>query len=68
MSRPFIVLGDRTDHGGEVVSAAPTSDTHGKPLARIGDKVTCRRCRGMHSIVQGDLSFVVEGSPVAYHG
>jgi len=29
MSRPFILLGDKTDHGGVVISASETSDCDG---------------------------------------
>ena len=46
MSFPFIVLGDCTDHGGEVIEASGMTDTHGKPIARMGDKVSCPKCRG----------------------
>ena len=40
MGRPFIVLGDSTSHGGTVVGASGTSGTHGRRIARVGDKVT----------------------------
>lgn len=74
MGRPFIILGDKTDHGGSVVSGAPTSITGGKPIARIGDKINCPRpdciVRGLGSnqIVSGDPTVVVDGQPVARHG
>lgn len=68
MSKPFIVLGDRTDHGGTVVSASPTSTTHGKQIARLGDQVTCPRCRGSHVIAEGDASILIDGQPAAYEG
>jgi hypothetical protein len=41
MSRPFILLGDKTDHGGTVIEGAPSTDTAGKRIARLGDEVTC---------------------------
>jgi uncharacterized Zn-binding protein involved in type VI secretion len=68
LSKPFIVLGDRTDHGGTVVSASPTSTTHGKQIARLGDQVTCPRCRGSHVIAEGDASMPIDGQPAAYEG
>lgn len=69
MSRPIIVLGDKTDHGGTVSSAAPTSLTGGKPMARIGDKVPCPKCNKPNAvIVSGDTTVIVDGSPVARHG
>lgn len=30
MSQALVVLGDKTSHGGEVIRAAPTTDSHGK--------------------------------------
>ncbi len=70
MSRPFIVLGDKTDHGGVVIEAAPTSDAAGKGLARVGDKVTCpQRGHGdVTVIVSGDPTMVIDGRAVARHG
>ena len=41
MSQPQIVLGDKTSHGGTVISCAPTTDTLGKGWARVGDMVAC---------------------------
>lgn len=70
MSRPFIVLGDRTTHGGTVVGASDSTDTHGKRIARIGDMVSCPRkgCRGLFPIAQGDASTLIDGAPAAYQG
>lgn len=69
MSRPFIVIGDRTDHGGMVVGSTLTTDTHGKRLARVGDQVTCpKKGHGTTLIVTGDLTMIVDGAPVARHG
>lgn len=68
MGQPVIVLGDRTSHGGAVITCAPTTDTHGKGFARMGDMVSCPRCRGVYPIAQGDPSFIDDGKPVAYHG
>jgi uncharacterized Zn-binding protein involved in type VI secretion len=70
MSRPFIVLGDRTSHGGTVVGASDSTDTHGKRIARIGDMVSCPRkgCRGLFPIAQGDASMLIDGAPAAYQG
>lgn len=68
MGRPFIVLGDRTDHGGVVVGSARASSTQGKGIARVGDMVTCPRCRGVFPISQGDNTMIVDGAPVAFHG
>lgn len=50
MSRPFIVMGDRTTHGGTVISADLTSTIHGKAMARVGDSVVCPKCKGVFRI------------------
>jgi len=69
MGRPFIVLGDKTDHGGEVIEASGVSDTHGKGFARVGDKVTCpKRGHGTTVIVTGDPTMIIDGKAAARHG
>ena len=70
MSRPVIVVGDRTSHGGVVLTGSPFSDVNGKGIARIGDKVTCpQKGHGsVTTIVTGDLTDMIDGSPVARHG
>jgi len=69
MGRPFIVLGDKTDHGGEVIEAPGVSDTHGKGFARVGDKVTCpKRGHGTTVIVTGDPTMIIDGKAAARHG
>lgn len=67
--RPFIVIGDQTDHGGVVVGSTMTTDTHGKRLARVGDQVTCpQKGHGTTVIVTGDPTMIVDGAPLARHG
>lgn len=70
MGRPFIVLGDKTDHGGEVIEASGVTDTHGKRLARVGDKVSCPKSGhgGTTEIVSGDPTMVIDGKAAARHG
>lgn len=69
MGRPFIVLGDSTDHGGVVVGAAGTTDTYGKRIARVGDQVTCpKKGHGTTVIVTGDATMIIDGQPAARHG
>lgn len=68
MGYPVIVLGDKTSHGGVVISASSFSDTHGKGWARRGDMVSCPLCKGVFPISQGDPSLIDDGKPVAYHG
>lgn len=68
MSQPIIVIGDKTSHGGTVVGCAATVDTLGKGWARVGDMVSCPRCKGMFPICQGDPSLIDDGRAVAYNG
>lgn len=70
VSRPFIVLGDKTDHGGVVISASESSDCDGKGVARVGDKVTCpKKGHGnVTTIVTGDSTALIDGRPAARHG
>lgn len=39
------VMGDKTSHGGAVISGSPTSFWHGVPIARKGDRTFCPRCK-----------------------
>lgn len=66
--KAIIVVGDRTNHGGTVISGDPTVDIDGKAVARVGDMVNCPRCRGTYPIVTGALDTVLSGKPVARHG
>lgn len=70
MSRPFIVLGDKTSHGGVVISASESSDCNGKGIARVGDKVTCpKKGHGsVTTIATGDPTALIDGRPAARHG
>lgn len=70
MSRPFIILGDKTDHGGEVIECSPVSDAGGKGIARVGNKVTCpkRGHGGTTVIASGDPTCIIDGQPAARHG
>ncbi len=69
MGRPFIVLGDKTDHGGEVIEASGATETHGKRMARVGDKVTCpKKGHSTTEIVTGDPTMIIDGKAAARHG
>lgn len=69
MSRPIIVVGDATDHGGKVIQGAPTATINGVPIARVGDPVTCpKKGHGTTVIATGDANMLVDGKPVARHG
>lgn len=69
MARPYIVYGDATDHGGKVLEGSDTTTINGKPVARVGDKVSCPRPgHGTCAIVSGDATCLIDGKPVARHG
>lgn len=70
MEKPFILLGDSTDHGGKVIEGSPQSLVDGKPIARVGDKVTCpsKGHGGTTTIVTGDPTCLIDGKPAARHG
>jgi uncharacterized Zn-binding protein involved in type VI secretion len=69
VARPFIVIGDQTDHGGVVVGASGTTDTHSRRIARVGDQVTCpKKGHGTTVIVSGDPTMIIDGMPAARHG
>ncbi len=66
--KPLIVIGDKTNHGGTVITASTISATNGKGWARVGDMVSCPRCKGVFPIAQGDNGLRTEGRAVAYDG
>ena len=65
---PLIIgLGDTSDHGGQVTSAASKSMAEGKRIARIGDTFDCP-IDGLVTIVEGSSNVLCEGAGVARHG
>lgn len=70
MLRFMIVVGDKTSHGGVVISGSTTTEIDGRKVARTGDKVTCPRKGhgGISRIVSGDASCLIDGEPVARQG
>lgn len=68
MSLPLIVMGDRTTHGGTVITADLTFDINGKCVARIGDMTVCPKCKGTFRIKSGAGDLVDgEGNGYARH-
>lgn len=68
MGRAFITLGDRTSHGGTVITADYTFDIHGKYVARVGDLTVCPRCKGRFPITSGAPDMQALGQAVARDG
>lgn len=66
--RPFIRIGDTTDHGGTVIEADLSFEVDGKPVAITGHLVVCRRCRGTFPIETGADDMTSLGRQVARQG
>jgi uncharacterized Zn-binding protein involved in type VI secretion len=58
--------GDRTTHGGMVLAGDPTFIVLGKEVARVGDPVSCPRCKCVTQIVTGSPT-AFDGTMVARH-
>ncbi len=61
MNKPLIVMGDKTSHGGTVISADLTFSIHGKNVARVGDMTVCPKCKGTFPITSGPGDLVDGG-------
>ena len=66
--RGVIRLGDKTTHGGMVISAASDFRVLGKPVAVDGNMATCPRCRGTFPIKPSHSQRQHNGKEVAYEG
>lgn len=66
--RPIIRIGDKTSHGGTVTQGFPLYTIEGRSAAGLGHMVACPQCKGVFPIVEGVLSFTVDGSLVAIEG
>ena len=64
-----ILVGDRTSHGGVVVSGSPTNTWHGVSVARMKDAVWCPRCSPhLFEIAEGLENCTDAGLPMATEG
>ena len=74
MSLTIITVGDKTDHGGTVISGSPNHDIRGRAIARLGDKVACPmpypggKPHGVNKIITAHDTLTVNGVPVAVEG
>ncbi len=65
----YITVGATTTHGGEVITGSPhTTHNNGVQVSRKGDKVICKKCKKVTTILTGDPSFIVDGAPIARGG
>lgn len=67
MDRPVVRLGDPTTHGGVVSQGSDNFLIDGKPVARLGDKVSCP-LHGDTVINSGSQTYITDGKPTARHG
>lgn len=68
MAGEIIRLGDKTSHGGIVLEGSPSDICMGKPIAFIGHKVQCPKCKGVFPIVEGAPTTTFYGKGVALAG
>ena len=63
-----ILKGDKTSHGGEVITASKTRTYEGIGVARKGDLARCPKCHGTFEIIEGSSASTDRGIPIALHG
>lgn len=66
--KAIIRLGDPTSHNGTVLEGFPDNICMGKPMAGVGHKVHCPKCKGNFPIVEGARTFWMMGVNVAVEG
>ncbi|MFO6296715.1 PAAR domain-containing protein [Rahnella selenatireducens] len=69
MPKGFVLLGDKTTHGGAVISASSTMIVNGKAVALVGDKVSCPvPGHGTNQIVEGSSEWSSDGKAIVVEG
>lgn len=69
MTKGYVLLGDKTTHGGEVISASSTSFVNGKPVALVGDEVSCPiPGHGVNPINEGGTGWTENGREMVVNG
>ncbi|KLN95584.1 PAAR domain-containing protein [Moellerella wisconsensis] len=69
MTKNIILLGDKTSHGGTVITATSDIIINGKRAAKIGDLVNCpQKGHGTNAIIEGTINFTCQGIPIAING
>ena len=64
----YITVGATTTHGGTVITGSPHTMHNNVQVSRKGDKVLCKKCKKVTTILTGDPSFIVDGAPIARGG
>lgn len=65
--RGVVRLGDKTSHGGVVISASDSFTVRGKQVALHGDTTFCPQCKGTFPIQVASSERRHHGKPVAYN-
>ncbi|MBY0241209.1 MAG: PAAR domain-containing protein [Burkholderiaceae bacterium] len=65
--RAVIRVGDKTSHGGQVISASSGTVVMGKLAALDGDMSICPQCKGKFALKPDSAGAKHEGKPYAYH-
>lgn len=69
MASPLARLGDRSSHGGTIITGASRTLVNGIPAARKGDLHSCPiQGHGVTPITTGSASVMIEGKPAARVG
>lgn len=74
MSLQVVVVGDRTSHGGEVITGSKIHTIDGKPIARLNDLVDCPEKypdgspHGVNKILEAHSTVTIGGERIALHG
>jgi uncharacterized Zn-binding protein involved in type VI secretion len=68
MAGEIIRKGDPTSHGGVVLEGSLSDICMGKPIAYIGHKVQCPKCKGVFPIIEGVFTTTFYGKGVALAG
>jgi uncharacterized Zn-binding protein involved in type VI secretion len=64
--RRVIRLGDKTDHGGKVISVSSSTIVMGIEAALAGDMTQCPKCKGNFPIKPDGQGAQHNGKPYAY--
>lgn len=69
MTKGLVLLGDKTSHGGKVISASSNIIVNGKTVALIGDLVSCPvPGHGTNPIIEGFPQRTFNGRAVVADG
>lgn len=68
MNGEIIRAGNKTDHSDVVLYNIPGTHLDGRPMAGVGNMVSCPKCSGSFAIVEGAAHYTVNGVQIALSG